>query len=298
MSLRAHSAASRHWLPLLAVVWEICLFAGCSLFPGDISTKSVSLNRPSLPPIQTSNDAIQLEVFLVDRPADDPLLGPTLWREVDQIAAIPAETREILHQNGFLIGHAGSSPPVAVQSLLGLVTDVSSNDNSDGKPMVGLRKRLPPGIETEVQASNPIDKCQIKIVDGARVKTCDYEQMRCMFRLKSARLRDGWIRIDFQPEIHHGELRARYTPTDEALTSTGFSGQGGWAYQSRQKVDARRAQQFSLTMNVGEIAIITSSPDHPDSMGERFFRREDDGGMKQRLLIVRVADGGQSAGAY
>lgn len=298
MSLRAHRAVSLHWLLLVAVLGEICLFAGCTLFPGDIPVKSVSRNRPSLPPIRTTNDAIQLEVFLVDRPADDPLLGQTLWREVDQIAAIPAETREILHQNGFLIGHAGSSPPVAVQTLLGLVTDVSSNDSSDGKPMMGLRKRLPPGVETEVQASNPIEKCQIRIVDGAREKTCDYEQMRCMFRLKSARLRDGWVRIDFQPEIHHGELRARYTPTDESLTSTGFSGPGGWAYQSRQKVDARRAQQFSLTMNVGEIAIITASPDHADSLGARFFRRDDDGGMKQRLLIVRVADGGQPAGAY
>ena len=287
MSPHVDPAAPRRGLPLLAVLLGLCALGGCSLFPGGSGVKSVDLRRPSLPPIQTSHDAVQLEVFFVDRPADDPLLGQTLWREVDQIAAIPAETRELLQQNGFQIGHSGSSPPMAVQTLLGLVTDVGSNDNTSGKPMVGLRKRLPPGIESELQASDPIDRCQIKIVEGPRTKSHDYEQVRCMFRLKSARLRDGWIRIDFQPEIHHGEYRVRHTPTDE-----------GWTYQNRQNVDVRHAQQFSLTMNVGEIAIITAAPDHPDSMGERFFRRDDGGGRTQRLLILRVADGGKQSAAY
>jgi hypothetical protein len=265
----------------------LCAMAGCSLFPYGPAATSIGLRRPSLPPIQTPHDSIQLEVFFVDRPADDPLLGQTLWREVDQIAAIPAETREVLQQNGFLIGHSGSSPPMAVQKLLGLVADASSSDSTNGKPMVGLRKRLPPGMETELQASDPVAHGQFKIVEGKRTKSYDYEQVRCMFRLKSARLRDGWVRIDFQPEIHHGEFRVRHTPTDE-----------GWVYQNRQNVDVRHAQQFSLTMNVGEIAIITAAPDHPDSMGDRFFRRDGDTGKKQRLLIVRIADGGKSSGAY
>lgn len=287
MSLHVDNVVPRRWQPFLAVLAGLCVFAGCSLFPSGDPVKNLELRRPSLPPIQTSYDAVQLEVFFVDRPADDPLLGQTLWREVDQIAAIPAETRENLQLNGFQIGHSGSSPPEAVQRLLGLVTDYASNENATGKQMMGLRKRLPPGVETEVQASEPIEKCQVKIVEGPRTKAFDYDQMRCVFRLKSTRLRDGWIRIDFQPEIHHGELRVRHTPTDD-----------GWAFQNRQKVDVRHAQHFSLTMNVGEIAIITAAPDHPESMGDRFFRRDDDGGMKQRLLIVRVADGGKSSGAY
>lgn len=279
------NAAPRQWLPVLAVL-GLCLTAGCSLFPAGLP-KRIQSNRAALPPLQAAHDAIQLEVFFVDRPADDPLLGQTLWREVDQIAAIPAETRELLSQNGFQIGHAGSNPPQAVQSLLGLVADISSSDSTTSKPMTGLRKCLPPGVETEIQASYPIEKCQIKVVEGHRTKTCDYEQVRCMFRLKSARLRDGWVRIDFQPEIHHGELRVRTTPTDD-----------GWAYQNRQHVDVRHAQQFSLTMNVGEIAIITAAADHPESMGDCFFRRADNGELKQRLLIVRVADGGKTASAY
>lgn len=287
MSLHVHSITMYRWLPTLAVLLALLISGGCSLFPSGDPVKSVQLHRPSLPPIQTSRDAIQLEVFFVDRPADDPLLGQTLWREVDQIAAIPAETREILHKNGFQIGHSGSSPPQAIQSLLGLVADAGSSDNISGKPMVGLRKSLPPGIETELQASDARARCRVYITDATGEKPYEFDNARCVFRMKSARLRDGWIKIDFQPEIHHGELKARHTPTDE-----------GWTYQNRQKIDVRNAQQFSLTMNVGEIAVITATNDQPESMGDLFFRHDDDGGLKQRLLIVRVADCGKGATTY
>lgn len=287
MSVLVDNAALRRWLPLLAVLVGQFFFGGCSLFPSTELGKTVRSNRPALPPITAAADSVQLEVFFVDRPADDPLLGPSLWREVDQIAAIPAETREMLHENGFLVGLAGSNPPAAVQTLLNMVADSNVSDSPSAKPMVGLRKLLPPGVETEVQASNPVEKCRVNIVDGQRTKSHEFENVRGMFRVKSARLRDGWVRIDFQPEIHHGDLKVRTTSTPE-----------GWIYQNRQNVDVRHAQQFSVTMNVGEIAIITSSSDNPDSMGELFFRRGEDASKMQRILVVRVADGGQSAGAY
>lgn len=285
MRSRVRSVVPRYWLPVLVVGIGVCLLMGCSLFSG--APSEVVSKRPSLPPIQTSVEAIQLEVYFVDRFADDPLLGHRLWREVDQIAAIPAETRENLHRNGFLVGHSGSSPPQVVQTLLGLTTDQGASDSTSGKPMIGVKKRLPPGIETEVQASDSIDRCHIRVYDADKSHDCDYDQARCLFRLKSARLRDGWIRIDFQPEIHYGEMRVRHTPTND-----------GWAYQNRQKVDVRQAQQFSLTMNVGEIAIITAAEECPETMGDLFFHRDDEGTRKQRLLIVRVADGGKSGSAY
>ena len=277
----------RRRLPLLAFALGISAFVGCSLFPGGDAQTSINLHRPTLPPIQASADSIQLQILFVDRPADDPMLGPLLWREVDQIAAIPSETREMLFENGFQVGHVSSNPPLPVQTLLGLVSDVRSSDNGGGKSMVGTTKCLPPGVETEVQATEPISKCTVQMFEGKQSKIFEYELVRFMFRLKSTRLHDGWVRIDFQPEIHHGDLRVRHTPTEE-----------GWAYRNRQKVDARHAQQFSLTMNVGEIAIITAAPNRPETMGDRFFCRDADGMKRQRVLIVRLADAGKSTGTY
>lgn len=282
-----HNAALRRRLPLLAFALGISVFAGCSLFPFGDDVKTIGVHRTVLPRIQASSDSIQLEIRFIERPADDPLLGQALWREVDQIAAIPSETRDMLQQNGFQVGHVASSPPLAVQSLLGLVHDAGPCDGGGGKQKDGTRQNLPPGFDTEIQATEPIEKCTVSIVEGQQSKTYEYEQVRFLFRMKSVRLHDGWVRIDFQPEIHHGEMRVRHTSTDE-----------GWQYRSRQKVDARHAQQFSLTLNVGELAIITAVPDHPNSMGEGFFCRDEDGSKRQRLLIVRVVDAGKSSDTY
>ena len=281
MSLHVDPVASFRRLPWPVVALAVSTLMGCSLFPTEDAVSKVESRRPSLPPIRAAQNAIQLEVLFVERPADDPLLGPMLWREIDQIGAIPAETRELLQQNGFRVGHVGSSLPPTVQTLLGIVGQGDVGDNADAKPLIGSRKSLPPGMDTEVQTGEERESYQLNIVQGDRVKQHEYQYARSLFRMKSARLQDGWVRIDFQPEIHHGENRVRHTPTDE-----------GWAYRSRQNVDARHAHQFSLTMNVGELAIITAAPDQPESMGDLFFCRDDHGIKKQRVLIVRVADAG------
>jgi hypothetical protein len=281
VSSHVDPVASFRRLPWLVVALAVSTLIGCSLFPADDAVSKVESRRPALPPIRVAQTAIQLEVLFVERPADDPLLGPILWREIDQIAAIPAETRELLQQNGFRVGHVGSSLPPTVQTLLGIMGKDDIGDSSNTKPLIGSRKILPPGMDTEVQTGEERESCQLNIVQGDRVKRQEYQFARSLFRMKSARLQDGWVRIDFQPEIHHGENRVRHTPTEE-----------GWAYRSRQNVDARHAHQFSLTMNVGEMAIITAAPDQPDSMGDLFFCRDDNGIKKQRVLIVRVADAG------
>ena len=281
MSSDVDLVASIHRLSWLAVSLAVSTLMGCSLFPTEDAVSQAESRRPSLPPIRAGQNAIQLEVLFVERPADDPLLGPLLWREIDQIGAIPAETRELLQQNGFRVGHVGSSLPPTVQTLLGIVGREDVGDNADAKPLIGSRKSLPPGMDTEVQTGEERESCRVRIVQGEQAQSHEYQFARGLLRMKSARLQDGWVRIDFQPEIHHGENRVRHTPTDE-----------GWAYRSRQNVDARHAHQFSLTMNVGELAIITAAPDQPESMGDLFFCRDDHGIKKQRVLIVRVADAG------
>lgn len=283
MPLHVQSVVSCCRLSLLVSALAVSTLTGCSLFPAADTVSRVESHRPALPPIQAARNAIQLEVLFIERPADDPLLGAMLWREVDQIAAIPAETRDLLQQNGFRVGHVGSSLPPAVQTLLGLVNSGTGSNSSPmgSMPLIGSRKILPPGIDTEVQTGEERESCQLVVLQGGNAKRHEYQSVRSIFRMRSERLEDGWVRVDFQPEIHHGENRARHTATDE-----------GWAFRSRQNVDAKHAHQFSLTMNVGEMAIISAVPEQPESMGDFFFCRDDHGIKKQRVLIVRVADAG------
>ena len=49
-------------------------------------------------------------------------------------------------------------------------------------------------------------------------------------------------------------------------------------------------QKFSLSLNVGEMAIVTADGDDKETIGNSFFRSVHESGGLQRLLVVRVAN--------
>lgn len=257
---------------------------GCSLFPPHTPEKTTGGRASILPPIQPKRESIQLEVLFVERPADDPALGHALWREIDELGDFPTETRVLLQKNGFRIGHVGSSIPPAVQILLGLVSR-ENGENQNLNPLIGNRKILPPGMDTEVQTAEERESGRFRRHNDLKIEDHEYFRLRSLFRMKSVRLQDGWVRVDFQPEIHHGENRVRHTPTEDGLGL-------GWGFQNRQNVETRHSDRFSVTLNIGEMAIITSDPTQDETLGNLFFCREDGGVTKQRVLIVRLAASG------
>ena len=69
-----------------------------------------------------------------------------------------------------------------------------------------------------------------------------YDNVKSILRLTALRLQDGWARLEFAPEIHHGVERLRPIVTD-----------GRWQPRETQEIDAL-PQHFSLKLHVGEIA--------------------------------------------
>jgi hypothetical protein len=276
-----------HWqfarfqrLPFVAVALSFCALWGCSIFPD--ATSTTTLTRPVLPPIQASPDAIQLELFFLERPAEDHVLSTGIWKEIDQIGALPSETREILSDNGFRVGHVSSNLPPTVQRLLGLIAEIPADADESARPLLGRHQFLSPGVETEIPTGVEHEHCEFLLRDGNRSKVLEYDRVSCVLRMKAHRLQDGWVRVDFQPEIHHGDKLMRRMPTEE-----------GWALKGGQNVDVRQAQRFSVTLNVGELALITSTSDDEGTLGDRFFCHEDRGMKRQRVLIVRIVDSGK-----
>jgi hypothetical protein len=269
-------------LSFLAAAVSLFAVYGCSLFPTDSSTTLNSARRPVLPPLQAPPDSIQLEVFFIERPAEDHLVSTAIWKEVDQLGALPSETRENLRENGFRIGNVSSNPPPSVQKLLGLVAEIPADSAETAKPIMGRRQFLAPGVETEIPTGILHEQCEFQIHDGNQTKTVAYENVRCVLRMKASKLQEGWIRIDFQPEIHHGEQKMRHTANADE-----------WGLRMCQKIDVRQAQRFSLKMNVGELAILTATPHQEGTLGDRFFCHDDQGLKKQRVLVVRIVDSTQ-----
>lgn len=274
---------SRPW------VWLILLgsavLGGCSLIPG-LDRENVSTNRPLLPQMQAGSGTIQLELIFVERSPEDPLLGPALWREVDQIGALPPRTRSTLQRNGFRIGHVSSNPPEALQTLLGMVSEITDADADSQNLLKGRRLVVQSGKETEVQTSPPLESCTIKLPEDEESERT-FANARCVFSVRAVRLQDGWVRVDFLPEVHHGESVLRRQAAET-----------GWILKGGQQVLAREAQKFSITLGVGEFAVITAEDGLEGTLGDSFFRTRDGDTKRQRLLVVRLADMGRADPIY
>ena len=257
---------------------------GCALFGSSEDALTQATRRGGLPVLRPASDAIQLQVVFIERPADDSLASQLVWQELDQIGALPPATRALLIDHGFRVGQTGASPPPALQTLLGLTEEITSNDADEERLMRGRRMGLRSGQETELLTNDSVAQCQMKFLSNGQEDVLDYQQARCIFRLKPVRQQDGWVRLDFTPEVHHGDARMRPTPNDE-----------GWALRGGQKVDARHALKFSVTLSTGEFVVVGCDQSSKDTPGSRFFKRETEkAGEVQRLLVVRVADAGVS----
>ena len=280
MSSHVRQSAWYRWLPFVVVMLSLCAHLGCALFPALDSSKPTTANRQILPPLQASPDAIQLDIFLIERPAEDHLLRREIWRDVDEIGAIPdTELRETLRTNGFQVGVVPSNPPPSVQKLLGLRSEIAIEAPGSSKPLMGNHHFLSPGVETQISTGIEHEICRFTVREKDRLKTLEFERGRGILRVKAYRLQEGWVRVDFQPEIHHGDPGVHITATEQ-----------GFAHRGGQNIDVRHTLRFSVNMNVGNLALISCTTDDEDTVGDCFFAYTDQTTRKQRVLVVRVAD--------
>lgn len=242
----------------------------------DVPAKSAS----SLPVIPTSRDAIQLEFVFVERPVGEPLLGEILWNEVDQVGGLDVATRQSLRRNGFRVGHIGSHPPPALEEMLALKSQFATGGSDErSNQLVGRRVVLSSIGETYVPLSRLLPNCSVEIRghDGV-VETKDFRNAQFVFRIKTARDQDGWAKLEFVPEIHYGQNRLRQIAT-----------QRGWELRTTQEIHPLFSQRFAITLNVGEMVLITADGQDDRSVGRYFFRGTGKNADVQRLLIVRLS---------
>lgn len=267
---------------VIAALLTATAMAGCALFGTSEDALTQATTRGGLPVLRPTSDAIQLQVVFIERPSDDALASRLVWQELDQIGALPPATRTLLLDNGFRIGQTGASPPPALQTLLGLTEEVTGHAADDERLMRGRRMGLRSGQETELLTNDAVADCRIRSISNDEEEVHEFQQARCLFRLKPVRQQDGWVRLDFTPEIHHGDARMRPTPNEE-----------GWALRGGQKIEVRNALKFSVTLSTGEFVVVGCEGKDADLTGSRFFQRTTEkSGNVQRLLVVRVADAG------
>lgn len=251
----------------------VSVFNGCKLLK---LAEPAGEDAFELPPIVAPRESVQLDVLFIDRPQNDPLLTGPLWREVDQIAGRSAEERRQLRQHGWRVGHASSHPPRALEELLALSSE-KPQVSDPTRRLVGRRIALVTGSDFPIDVTDTLPELRLRTSPGENFRS--YTNAKCVLRTRLEREQDGWVRLHFLPEIHHGSAWLR--PVATSLD---------WTSRRQQEIEPLYDQQFSLSLNLGEMAVITAETLAEDSAGAAFFRSLDETGRLQRLLVVRVAD--------
>ena len=279
------SRRSNIGLILLLLLTLLTSVSGCNwhLKPGGIlSRRDEGQKAAKLPNAPPARDAIRLEAVFIERPIRDPLLGNALWREVDQVGTMPPDVLASIQSAGFRVGHVGSTPPAALQTLMGYATDIEDHlwSGNTNTKMNTQQFTLRSGSESEIPTHlAPYQHCEVVLDDAADAQPVELGNVRCMLRVHATRLQDGWIRLEFQPEIHHDSHRLRVTATEQS-----------WQNRTRQLIEPMYDMRFSIDLSLGEMVLITSRADLPDSFGHLFFVGPDEDAHLQRMLVVRLTD--------
>lgn len=259
----------------------LCLaVGGCSLL--SIGQKDEQADNFKLPLLAAAPDAVQLDLVFVDRPESDLLLQRSLWKEIDEIAGMPPQTRSRLHQAGWRIGVASSRPPQALEELLELASDLPQTRDTDRR-LIGRRVAVPAGTDVPIEVTELLPELHARLQADGKVKS--WSDAKAILRLRVEREQDGWVRLVCTPEIHHGRkwLRPIATPQD-------------WQHQRTQNIEPLYELQFELSLNLGEMGVVTAlnnadqGENTTESVGRAFFHSGELSGKLQRLLVIRVAD--------
>ncbi len=289
-----------HFGHFLKTVW-LCVLAvgvcGCALF-GESEMKKLKTSgaeattvgrRSLLRPIQPSPNTLELEIVFIDRLADDPLLGERLWQDVDQVAALSAESRARLKAAGFRVGQVGTTFPPALEVLLNMEPDTETDEGSfSNGPATGVNKNqtgfvvrrvaILSGSDTEIETSPlaPVRKINMPTDHGSVVR--EFHNARCVVRVRVFSAGKGWAKVEFTPEVHHGPMLPRATPQAS-----------GWLIRTRQEIEPLYGLHFSINLNLNESVLMTCWTDDPQAPGFQFFRGPNASAHMQRLVLVRLA---------
>ncbi|MCA9025477.1 MAG: hypothetical protein KDA86_09720 [Planctomycetaceae bacterium] len=275
--MRLHQSFPQQLLSSVVVLMTLSTLGGCAIWDTK-DEQTVTANSP-LKQVAPHFDAIELQVYYVERPIDDPLLGNSLWAELDQVSTLDPVVLTALRRNGFRFGVAGSDPPPNLQAALGMTGRTRSRTDDPDYQLSGHTHYLRSGQEQMTNTWPIYQLCQIELYEGGEQELATYESAQCVFRVTPERLQDGWVRVEFVPEVHYGENKMRHQAGDHQFE-----------LRPSQLIDPFYDQRFSVELNVGELVVLSAGGDNPESLGHHFFRGGNSGSKMQRLLIVKVAD--------
>ncbi|MDO4558895.1 MAG: hypothetical protein Q4C47_08015 [Planctomycetia bacterium] len=266
----------RHLFRTLSAILVSC--AGC--------VETLREEAPSpLKPITPTPDSCMIDLFFVRFPVSHAEANSSLWDTIDEQLFTP-DTRNQLKNHGFRIGVSGNRIPTELSQLLEIegrplltITQrVKGEDLLESPHVIRAQQRLQPGRRQEIICSDVYPHWPLlrSCDGGVQGETLDLAQ--AILGVRSTPTSDGAIRIRILPEIHYGESRRRYTSR-------------GGVMRLDEGRDRREFSELSMEtiLSPGQMLVLTCLPERENSMGWRFFTRNDRGTTEQRMLVIRLS---------
>jgi hypothetical protein len=225
----------------------------------------------------TGPDIVQMDVALIERPADDPYLAEGVWQLADEQklrrdGAIDLEHKGRLAQNGFRVGQISGAPPGELCRLV----------RSERSCVNPRRLTLHAGKPTPVLLGPPWTHCAFVLHRGDRGEPVELDLARFQLEATPALTEDGRTLLHLTPVVKHGETSLATRPVVDP------SGAREWALVAEQPTEAYRQLGWDLEVGPSDYVLVGAPAAPGDSLGGRCFVYTEGAQPLRRLLVLRV----------
>lgn len=256
------------------------VLGGCQQF----QTPPVDDFQSFLRPVETLARSVTLEIFQLRFPEDNRSLVEDLWQQVDE-QRLSTDLRRKLIRNGFRVGVLGGTLPDSLARALDLQSEMPEVSSArlltgqSAQPHV-TRRVLQLGCEEQatIKASELRQRIDLLVNNESGLHGKTFTQAEAAYALRAELTEGQRVALRLTPEIHHGELRNRYTGGD----------QGIFLMTPSREHKVFGDLRIRAELAPGELLVIGCLARAPGSLGHVFQTIRQQGQLEHKLVLVRL----------
>lgn len=280
-----------HRMRILIVLLAAASLPGCGTW-----RQSAPHETSLLKPVDLPSDGVQLEIVSIRFPYGDENLNSQLWTGIDEQQLSPGVRRQ-LAENGLRAGIVTGPMPTALAQLFEAAEKPASMFEAaaslEQAPVVSRQKmQLHSGWRGQIFASNTYSELPLLTCEEGRVCGHSYMQAQCVLNTRVVSQGDRQVKLQFTPELQHGETRKQWVTEDHdvASVSQALNRDGVFRPQSGKPKREFQKLTFEATLAPEQMLVLTTLPDRSGSLGHYFFTEQQSDHLQQKLLIIRLAE--------
>ncbi len=272
-------------LIMLAMGAMCASFNGCNWFKHHRRNKKDPI-KFKLPPIQLSENAIALEIGVLEIGDDQAEQLEELWGQLDN-QMISLDSRKVWDQNGLRAAVVPTQPPALFWQLVDPEIEYATEDErlyheklrqSQGKPKqknVALLQNANLIVgKPHFLKTGPIQSAmKWQVVAGTYRESGECKLAQCHMRITAYHAGDRKVRIRLTPEIKHGEQKPRIAVNEESFF-----------WEPSQDSMTFHEVAIEVPARAGQTVLCGPTTTEGSGLGRQFFRSPN----SQRILFVRV----------